>query len=58
MESPSALRPSRPQSAKELVEKAKFNFDPSIPMKYWTRTAETIYQAVCVSLCDSLVSMS
>ncbi|KAH6896717.1 hypothetical protein B0T10DRAFT_395823 [Thelonectria olida] len=50
----SSMRPSRPQSIKELVAQAEsFKFIPNIPIKYWTRTAETLYQEACFSMKDA-----
>jgi hypothetical protein len=44
---PSAMRPVRPQSVKELVAQAEnFTFNNNIPLKHWTRAAETLYQEV------------
>lgn len=41
------MRPSRPQSVTELVEQAEnFAFNINIPLKHWTRAAETLYQEV------------
>lgn len=45
------MRPARPQSVKELVAQAEnFSFNVNIPVKHWTRAAETLYQEVCTSL--------
>ncbi|KAF5017297.1 hypothetical protein F66182_10795 [Fusarium sp. NRRL 66182] len=47
MESRISMRPSRPQTVKELVAQAEnFNFNTNIPVKHWTRAAETLYQEV------------
>lgn len=47
MDTRSVMRPSRPQSVKELVDQAEnFNFNTNIPFKHWTRAAETLYQEV------------
>lgn len=41
------MRPSRPQTVSELVEQAEnFAFNTNIPLKHWTRAAETLYQEV------------
>ena len=43
------MRASRPQSVKELVAQAEsFTFNVNIPVKYWIRAAETLYQEVCL----------
>jgi hypothetical protein len=48
MDSQIAMRPSRPQTIKELVAQAEsFNFLTNIPFKHWIRAAETLYQEVC-----------
>ncbi|KAF4344722.1 ubiquitin thiolesterase, partial [Fusarium beomiforme] len=45
MDSRIAMRPTRPQTVKELVAQAEnFNFNTNIPVKHWTRAAETLYQ--------------
>lgn len=42
------MRPTRPQTVKELVAQAEnFKFNTNIPVKHWTRAAETLYQEVC-----------
>ena len=41
------MRPSRPQSVKELVAQAEnFHFNTNISLKHWNRAAETLYQEV------------
>ncbi|KAK2591547.1 hypothetical protein QQS21_010767 [Conoideocrella luteorostrata] len=53
MDASSAIRPSRPQSVKELVSQAEnFNFNTNIPFKHWTRAAETLYQEAAFALSD------
>lgn len=40
-------RPSRPLSVKEIDEQANdYQWNPTIPFKYWVRAAETIYLEV------------
>jgi STAM-binding protein len=40
-------RPSRPLSLKEIdVQANDFQWNPTIPFKYWVRAAETIYLEV------------
>lgn len=47
MQHASPVRPGRPQSIKELAAQAEnFQFNVNISLKYWTRTAETLYQEV------------
>jgi STAM-binding protein len=47
MEARSSMRPSRPQTVPELVDRAEnFTFNANIPFKHWARTAETLYQEV------------
>jgi STAM-binding protein len=39
-----------PLSVKELSVKAEdFDFNPSIALKYWLRTADTLLREVCLS---------
>lgn len=46
------MRPARPQTVKELVAQAEnFNFNANIPVKHWTRAAETLYKEVHLFLC-------
>ncbi|KAG6125964.1 hypothetical protein E4U22_002168 [Claviceps purpurea] len=53
MDTRSVMRPSRPQSVKELVDQAEnFNFNTNIPFKHWTRAAETLYQEAAFALSD------
>jgi STAM-binding protein len=48
MDSRIAMRPTRPQTVKELVAQAEnFKFNTNIPVKHWIRAAETLYQEVC-----------
>lgn len=47
MEARTSMRPSRPQTVQELVKQAEnFTFNSNIPLKHWTRAAETLYQEV------------
>ncbi|KOS17324.1 AMSH-like protease sst2 [Escovopsis weberi] len=47
------MRPARPQSVKELVAQAEsFSFNVNISFKYWTRSAETLYQEASFALSD------
>jgi STAM-binding protein len=47
MDASSAMRPGRPQTVKELVRQAEnFSFNVNIPLKHWTRAADTLYQEV------------
>ncbi|KAK5995432.1 AMSH-like protease sst2 [Cladobotryum mycophilum] len=53
MEARSAMRPARPPSVKELVAQAEsFTFNVNIDFKYWTRSAETLYQEASFALSD------
>lgn len=58
MNARSGMRPSRPQSVKELVAQAEnFSFNANIPFKHWTRAAETLYQEVyLVPICIPMPS--
>lgn len=47
MDAKATMQPSRPQTVAELVQQAEsFNFNVNIPLKHWTRAAETLYQEV------------
>ncbi|TWU75931.1 hypothetical protein ED733_006294 [Metarhizium rileyi] len=53
MDAGSGMRPTRPQSVKELVAQAEnFTFNTNIPFKHWTRAAETLYQEASFALSD------
>lgn len=53
METRLAMRPARPQSVKELVAQAEnFSFNANIPVKHWTRAAETLYQEASFAITD------
>ncbi|QLI66704.1 AMSH-like protease sst2 [Metarhizium brunneum] len=53
MDAGSGMRPTRPQSVKELVAQAEnFTFNANIPFKHWTRAAETLYQEASFALSD------
>ncbi|KAH7159581.1 hypothetical protein B0J13DRAFT_642969 [Dactylonectria estremocensis] len=53
MDARSAMRPARPQSVKELVAQAEnFSFNANIPVKHWTRAAETLYQEASFAIAD------
>ncbi|KAF4453270.1 hypothetical protein F53441_4000 [Fusarium austroafricanum] len=53
MDSRIAMRPTRPQTVKELVAQAEnFNFNTNIPVKHWTRAAETLYQEASFAVSD------
>ncbi|VUC23855.1 unnamed protein product [Clonostachys rosea] len=42
------MQPSRPPKVAELVAQAEdFVFKPNIPLKHWSRAAETLYQEAC-----------
>ena len=48
-------RPSRPQTVAELAAQSEnFTFNVNIPLKHWTRAAETLYQEVSW-LCPTLI---
>jgi len=48
-----AMRPSRPQSVSELVAQAEsFSFNNNIPLRHWTRAAETLYQEASFALSE------
>ncbi|CAM1508863.1 Fc.00g026020.m01.CDS01 [Cosmosporella sp. VM-42] len=48
-----SMRPSRPQTVKELVTQAEsFTFNTNIPVKHWTRAAETLYQEASFAIAD------
>lgn len=41
------MQPSRPQSVAELVAQGEnFSFNTNIPLKHWTRAAETLFREV------------
>lgn len=47
MDLPDDQRPSRPLSAKEIADQAKdYQWNPTIPFKYWVRAADAIYLEV------------
>lgn len=47
------MPPSRPLKVSELVAQAEeFSFNPNIPLKHWTRAAETLYQEANFALSD------
>ncbi|KAF7563450.1 hypothetical protein G7046_g690 [Stylonectria norvegica] len=49
----SAMRPSRPQTVKEIVAQAEsFTFNTNIPVKHWTRAAETLYQEASFAIAE------
>ncbi|KAF4429693.1 AMSH-like protease sst2, partial [Fusarium acutatum] len=53
MDSRIAMRPTRPQTVKELVAQAEnFKFNTNIPVKHWTRAAETLYQEASFAVSD------
>ncbi|KAK7397698.1 hypothetical protein QQX98_012929 [Neonectria punicea] len=53
MDARSTMRPARPQSVKELVAQAEnFVFNTNIPVKHWTRAAETLYQEASFAIAD------
>ncbi|KAG5659197.1 hypothetical protein KAF25_000399 [Fusarium avenaceum] len=53
MDSQIAMRPSRPQTIKELVAQAEsFKFLTNIPFKHWIRAAETLYQEASFAVSD------
>ncbi|KAH8175118.1 JAB1/Mov34/MPN/PAD-1 ubiquitin protease domain-containing protein [Sarocladium implicatum] len=53
MNSTGGLRPSRPQSVKELVAQAEnFHFNTNIGLKHWNRAAETLYQEASFALSE------
>ncbi|KAJ4269466.1 hypothetical protein NW762_001126 [Fusarium torreyae] len=53
MDSRISMRPTRPQNVKELVAQAEnFNFNTNIPVKHWTRAAETLYQEASFAVSD------
>ncbi|KAF4981846.1 hypothetical protein FZEAL_2425 [Fusarium zealandicum] len=53
MDSRGSMRPARPQTIKELVAQAEnFNFNINIPVKHWTRAAETLYQEASFAVSD------
>lgn len=46
----STVQLSRPMSVKEISAKAEdFDFDTSIALKYWLRTADTLLREVCLT---------
>ncbi|RMJ18892.1 hypothetical protein CDV36_001434 [Fusarium kuroshium] len=48
-----SMRPARPQTVKELVAQAEnFNFNANIPVKHWTRAAETLYKEAGFAVSD------
>ncbi|KAH7322626.1 hypothetical protein B0I35DRAFT_407089 [Stachybotrys elegans] len=49
----SSMMPSRPQSIQELVKQAEnYTFNANVPLKYWTRAAETLFQEASFALSD------
>ncbi|KAM5345929.1 hypothetical protein ACJ41O_011790 [Fusarium nematophilum] len=53
MDSSAAMRPARPQSVKELVTQAEnFKFNTNIPVKHWTRAADTLHQEAAFAVSD------
>ncbi|OBS22489.1 hypothetical protein FPOA_08826 [Fusarium poae] len=53
MDSRIAMRPTRPQTVKELVAQAEnFDFNINIPFKHWIRAAETLYQEASFAVSD------
>ncbi|KAF5003829.1 hypothetical protein FDECE_9649 [Fusarium decemcellulare] len=53
MDSRGSMRPARPQTVKELVAQAEnFTFNTNIPVKHWTRAAETLYQEASFAVSD------
>ncbi|CAF3588361.1 hypothetical protein SNK05_012866 [Fusarium graminearum] len=53
MDSRIAMRPTRPQTVKELVAQAEnFSFNMNIPFKHWMRAAETLYQEASFAVSD------
>ncbi|GKU03633.1 amsh protease sst2 [Fusarium langsethiae] len=53
MDSRIAMRPTRPQTVKELVAQAEnFSFNMNIPFKHWIRAAETLYQEASFAVSD------
>lgn len=57
MDLPDEQRPSRPLSVKEIDEQANdYQWNPTIPFKYWVRAAETICQEVRLRSADIVMS--